>query len=130
MTTFTARLTIRAGRRRLDVELRIPAPAGRPHLTIRTGNRMGRTPDVRPENPPVLINYNRVTPPTPPPPPPPAADVLAATPRRRSAPAAAARPARAARTLTFDAAPLLDSVNTVGDYQRAMAQQRARRVAR
>ena len=47
MTTFTARLTIRAGRRRLDVELRIPAPAGRPHLTIRTGNRMGRTPDVR-----------------------------------------------------------------------------------
>lgn len=135
MTPFTARLTIRAGRRRLDVELRIPAPAGRPHLTIRTGNRMGRTPDVRPENPPVLINYNRVTPPTPPttppPPPPPAADVLAATPRRRPAPAAAdARPARAARTLTFDAAPLLDSVNTVGDYQRILAQQRAQHLAR
>lgn len=136
MTPFTARLTIRAGRRRLDVELRIPAPAGRPHLTIRTGNRMRRTPDARPANPPVLINYNRPTPPTtPPPPPPPAmADAVRvnAAPRRRPAPAATddARPARAARTLTFDAAPLLDSVNTVGDYQRILAQQRAQHLAR
>ena len=44
--------------------------------------------------------------------------------------AADARPARAARTLTFDAAPLLDSVNTVGDYQRILAQQRAQHLAR
>lgn len=41
-----------------------------------------------------------------------------------------ARPARAAGTLTFDAAPLLDSVNTVGDYQRILAQQRAQHLAR
>ena len=142
MTPLIARLTIRAGRRRLDVELRIPAPAGRPHLTIRTGNRMGRTPDVRPENPPVLINCNRPAPPTTPPPPaPPAmADAVRVntTTRRARADADDARPAatprpraaRAARTLTFDAAPLLDSVNTLGDYQRVMAQQRARRTAR
>ena len=137
MTPLIARLTIRAGRRRLDVELRIPAPAGRPHLTIRTGNRMGRTPDVHPGKPPILINYNRPTPPTTPPPPaPPAmADAVRVntTPRRARADSdddRPARPARAARALTFDAAPLLDSVNTLGDYQRVMAQQRARRIAR
>lgn len=134
MTPFTARLTIRAGRRRLDVKLRIPAPAGRPHLTIRTGNRMGRTPDVRPENPPILINYNRPTPPTtPPPPPPPAmADAVRVntTTRRARADSDDDRPARAPVTITFDAAPRLDPVNTMGDYQRAMAQQRARRTAR